>query len=197
MKSEGKIQAAIGRLSCLGGANMIARFEDDIYPKADITHIRHTARAFIVDEDNHYLFLHIRGEDEFGVRNHLETVGGGIEQGETAEEAVLREISEEAGFDSAEIICDLGIIEDTYNLIHRKTLSHFFAAKVKRSEQGKNHPTKSELTLFDDMVWIPQTQVESVLSDPRYRHMVGELVHRRDLCAFRFYQALLKEKKKD
>ena len=74
---------------------IIARIKDDLYPYEGYDHIRQTARAIAENEEGKLGFLHIVGEDLFGMRDHLESCGGGIEEGEGICEALLREIQEE------------------------------------------------------------------------------------------------------
>ena len=49
----------------------IGRLEDDIWPKEGYDHIRYTARALVENQEGKFGFLHIVGEDLFGVRDHL------------------------------------------------------------------------------------------------------------------------------
>ena len=58
---------------------IIARIKDDLYPYEGYDHIRQTARALCENEKGEFGFLHILGEDYFGIRDHLEACGGGIE----------------------------------------------------------------------------------------------------------------------
>ena len=55
--------------------------------------------------------------------------GGGVEEGEDKEEAFLREIKEETGFDS-EIIHELGYIEEHKNRNHFMQRSYCYIAKT-------------------------------------------------------------------
>lgn len=58
------------------------------------------ARALVIDEAGHVLLLRFRNPDG---RIVWMTPGGGIEEGETPQEACLRELREEAGIDAAEV----------------------------------------------------------------------------------------------
>jgi hypothetical protein len=77
---------------------ILGYLNDDQYPPAEISHIRFTARAIVFNNDR-FAFLPIRGEDDFGVRDHIESIGGGIEEGENAEQTIIRECLEEAGIE--------------------------------------------------------------------------------------------------
>ena len=62
--------------------------------------LRPAARAIVVDEDERVLLVRF----EFpGQRPVWATVGGGLEPGETPEQAVRRELAEEAGLDGVEL----------------------------------------------------------------------------------------------
>ncbi len=166
---------------------LIAAMKDNLYAPCVIAHIRHTVRVFIKNEYNEYLFLHIVGEDLFGVRDHLETIGGGIEQGESEEQAVTREVMEESGY-LVEQMEYIGDIIDEYRLIQRETHSHFYAAQVKKESYGACHRTPEEQLLVQNMIWVPDDAVAAILDPIKQTGTIGELVHRRDLEAFLFYQ---------
>lgn len=70
------------------------------------------AVSIIVADDN--ILLVSRMSDE-GLT--YETPGGHIEDGESPEDAVLREIREETGFDAV-IECKLGVFEDEISVSH-------------------------------------------------------------------------------
>lgn len=165
-------------------------FDDHLYPVQPLSHTRHTVRVLIKDQTNNYLFLRIKGKDDFGERNHLESVGGGVEPGESLEDAVTREVQEETGYRIRSNITPLCVIEDCYYLIQRKTISHFFIVSVNQEDQGTSHPTVEETKLFHSLVWIPEHQVEEALNITKQLGSIGELIHRRDLFAFQYYQKL-------
>ena len=105
-------------------------FIDDIYDQKEITHTRYIARGFLLDEKNNVSILSITRDDIFGKLSYIESSGGGIDEGETPEIAVVREIEEETGY-KAEIIRKIGIIIDYYNLINRRNYQHYYLLKKK------------------------------------------------------------------
>lgn len=170
--------------------NLIARFDDDLYEKSEITHVRHTVRLFVRDEKGLFWFLTIHGEDAFGMRNHYETIGGGIEEGESYEEAIHRELMEEIGYEVVRYK-EVGMIIDRYYLIGRETHSHFFVVDIDSTQPHETHLTESEKTLFSGLVQVPKEEVCDMLRPTSTSHRVDILVQRRDLCAFEY--ALEKE----
>ena len=104
------------------------KLEDTEFENNGITHERHVARAIVLEDDK-ILILKVKRNDEFGNSTYLETSGGGVDDGETPEEAVLREIDEELGV-KGEIITKLGIIDDYYNKIKRHNINHYYLIKV-------------------------------------------------------------------
>jgi 8-oxo-dGTP pyrophosphatase MutT (NUDIX family) len=161
------------------------RLEDDIWPKEGYDHIRYTARALVENQEGKFGFLHIVGEDLFGVRDHLETCGGGIEQGEFADQALQREVMEELGYrvESHEL---LGTVLDTYNLIRRITCSIFFHCRVHTTKPEETDRTEEEQILFKEVLWMePEEALDRLENDVRCD--IGKLVQQRDALALRYY----------
>lgn len=164
---------------------ILARFDDELYPKSEIKRIRHTVRLFIRDENDLYWFLVIRGEDDFGVRDHYETIGGGIEKNESFEEAIIREVREEIGC-VPYAIRPIGTIIDRYYLIGRETHSHFFSVRIDSTKQTVNQLTPLEQTLFFDCIKVKKEEVSDILSLDKTQSKVDYLVQRRDVWAWEY-----------
>ena len=107
---------------------VLAKLTDNEYKDNGYDHTRHIVRAFILNENNEILMHHLFADDPFGHRDYLETVGGGVKEGETLEQALAREIKEEAGLEVV-ILKEIGIVEDFYNFIHRKNINYYYLCK--------------------------------------------------------------------
>lgn len=164
---------------------ILKRFEDELYSKSEIKQIRHTVRLFIKDENDLYWFLVIRGEDDFGVRNHYETIGGGIEKEESFEEAIVREVMEEIGCVPYDIK-SIGTIIDRYYLINRETHSHFYSVRIDSTKQVEKQLTPLEQQLFFGCVKVKKEDVSDLLDLNKTQSKVDYLVQRRDLWAWEY-----------
>lgn len=104
-------------------------------------HDRLIARAIIFDDKGSFYFVRAERDDDFGKAVLIETSGGGVEENETSETAIIRELREELGAE-VDIICKIGVVSDYYNLIHRHNINNYFLCKVKSF--GENHLTEQE-----------------------------------------------------
>ena len=99
---------------------------------------------------------------------------GHIEEGETPEQAAVREVQEETGIES-EIAKELGVINFWFmaggNRIH-KTVHHYLF----RETGGKLAP---QLTEVDDVGWFPLNEIVELLAYPDEKKLIaksGDLV---------------------
>lgn len=138
-------------------------FTDDQYPYSNITHIRRIARAIVLDENNNVLILKIKRNDMFGNYSYLETPGGGVDENETIECALKRELEEELGV-TVTILKKLGIVTDFYNLLNRKNENHYFLVKtigrtqIHHESFGDTFISKILSMSLDDVIVTYQTE---------------------------------------
>lgn len=153
--------------------------KDDFYPYGDKTpHKRIISRGIIINGDNHVLIHHLKRDDIFGKFSYYETPGGGVDEGETVEEAVIREAKEETGYD-IEILADLGLVIDEYRLINRTNENHFFLCRT-IGERTSEHFVSEGDSFIKNTLAITLDEAISL-----YEGMVDEgvplLVKRREL----------------
>ena len=129
----------------------ILHLQDNQYEYTYIDHVRVIARAVLLNEKNEVALNKLLGDDMFGHRDYYETPGGGKKVNETIRQACLRELEEETGYE-VEIIKELGMVNDYYNLIHRNNKNYFYLCKTKRFV-GK-HLENYEKTVIQEVVWV-------------------------------------------
>lgn len=164
--------------------------KDIYYPKKLDLKERITSRGFIFNEENKFALLHILTCDEFGVRDHYETPGGGRQSNETNIECLKREIKEELGF-TIKNINEIGIIRIEYNLLNRLDKGYFYYAKIDQfvgtSKTKREKEMVKEISWFsiDDAIKMYQTKEET---------LVGKMIHERDLAMLLYLKEILKDK---
>ncbi|CAM4294967.1 NUDIX hydrolase [Erysipelothrix inopinata] len=158
---------------------------DTIYPNTGFSTIRKTARAFVKNETDEIALIHIKAEDIFGPRDHYESPGGGIEFGESREDAIKREVSEELGY-NCEIESYMGSIINRYNLLEVITVHHYFICNLK--EKTSVNLTDAEEIFFEGVEWKSVEEWIEILSKPL--EGVNQLVHDRELFMLNQYKML-------
>ena len=78
-------------------------------------HDREIVRAVVFDDEGYLYFVQAIRDDDFGKATLIETSGGGVEDGEDFETAILRELKEELGA-TAQIVCEIGVVDDYIKL---------------------------------------------------------------------------------
>ena len=118
---------------------------DEEWEYKGVTHDREIVRAIVFDDAGYFHFVRVDRDDDFGKAVYIETAGGGVENGENFDTAILRELNEELGA-SVEIVCKIGIVSDYYNMIHRHNINNYYLCKV--ISFGETHMTEDEINSF-------------------------------------------------
>lgn len=152
--------------------------KDNEWPDRGTTHDRMIARAIVVDGAGNYYFMRAVRDDDFGRATLIETSGGGMEEGEAPEEAILRELKEELGAE-AEIICKIGVVSDRYNLICRHNINNYFLCRA--LSFGEKHLNEDEINDFH--LSTLKLDFEGAVNEYRLRACtpLGRLIANREL----------------
>ncbi len=118
---------------------------DTEWPFTGTDHDRLIVRAMVFDNAGWFYFVRGQRDDDFGKAVLIESSGGGVEPGETLDTAIRRELREELGAE-VEILCELGVVSDYYNLIRRHNLNHYFLCRA--LSFGERHLMTDEIEDF-------------------------------------------------
>ena len=153
------------------------RLEDDQYPFSGVTHVRDVARGIVLDEQGRVAIHVIRRDDMFCNQRYLETPGGGVDEGESFETALIRECQEELGYE-VEILAYIGEVDDFYNLIGRENHNRYYLAK--RKNYVGVHWVSSGDSLIQETLYLPLDEAIAAY-EKQDDTLVAGLVKRREL----------------
>lgn len=149
---------------------------DSEYATSTITHHRYTVRAIVLNDHDEVAMLRIETVDHFGARHHLESPGGGIEEGETVVDTLTRELQEEIGYKVA-FYLPLGRVAQDYNLIQSTHHAVYFL--VRAGDKVTLNRTEDEKGFIKEVVWMPIQKLHNyLLSNPQTG--AGHLIHVRE-----------------
>ena len=163
--------------------------KDEEWPLTIIDHDRTIAGAIVIDDEKNFYFVRVNRDDDFGKASYIETSGGGVEDMESIEDAIHRELEEEMG-ESVEILAKIGIVSDYYNCIHRHNINHYFLCKIK--EFGNNHLTEDERNKYHLLrVCLKYKDAVKEYEDGR-KTKIGRVVYNREMPILkRAYEIIL------
>lgn len=119
--------------------------------------LRKSARAILLNDKDEISLQFV------GKNNYYKLPGGGVEIGETEEDALKREIKEEVGC-NAEIVKPLGITieyRNSQNLLH---ISYGFLCRVV-GEIGQPKYEQGEIDEEYESIWKPLNEAQSLLEN--------------------------------
>ena len=166
--------------------------EDHEWPFKGVTHTREIARAVLLDENDNVCLEYILDDDGFGHRDYYETPGGGMKEGESFQDSLLRECSEEVGYE-CEILAHLADVKDYYNLIYRENHNHYFLAR--RTKKTLIHQEPDEVQRVKGIIWVSIDEAISLYENMQ-DELVGKLVKERELPILRLAKSALQIVKK-
>ena len=151
---------------------------DEEWEFGGVTHDRQIVRAIVFDDDGYFYFVRVDRDDDFGKAVCIETAGGGVEDGENLDAAILRELEEELGA-KVEIICKIGVVSDYYNLIKRHNINNYYLCRA--LSFGEKHMTEDEIRYFH-LSTLKLTYDEAILEYERCRTTsLGRIIGNREV----------------
>ena len=142
---------------------------------------RITARAIVLSPDNRCALMYAA---KFGIYT---LPGGGVEQGETVEEALVREITEETGCTIA--CCEpLGYVEENRAHADYTQISYYY---VIHTPDEALHPrlTALEAANGTSALWCTPEEAYQRIAAPDFDRPQGKFLQARDLAALQAYFA--------
>lgn len=108
-------------------------------------------KCLVKNEENEILLIKRSDSDTIGGK--WETPGGGVDEGETIEQAVIREVKEEAGVDvQVHYVGETKMLDDETGEAY---CVHLFNGKLTRTELEGNMVDLSNNPDHQDFFWIP------------------------------------------
>lgn len=164
--------------------------QDTEWPCLSIDHDRLIARAIVTDDAGYYYFVRAERDDEFGTATLIETSGGGVEAGEALPTAIRRELKEELGAE-VEILGEIGVVRDFYNLIHRRNLNHYFLCRLR--SLGERNLTPDERNEFHLSTLRLRYEEAVAEYERRCCTPLGRLIAQRELPVLKRAKELLEQ----
>ena len=149
-------------------SNMIDSINDDVcFQTQDNKRFRLRAAAIII-EDNSILFATNKSE------NYYYSIGGAINLGETAEDAVKREVLEETGI--AYEIDRLAFVQENFfkrddgmlKGLHCHEITFYFLMKSRGSKNLNSHSKTLNNTIDEQMVWLDIDKLDQYEAYPMF-----------------------------
>lgn len=141
---------------------------------------RDAARVILVDEQDRVLL--VQGHDgNDPSRRWWFTVGGGQEEGESAQDTAMRECFEETGFQlaSADLVGPVIYRDSKFFFADRtrRQREHFFLARAKTFEVNTDGWSNDEKNVLDDMRWLSLAELREIEANDRiYPEEVPDLL---------------------
>lgn len=140
---------------------------------------RLTARAIVKRSDGSFAVIYYA---KFGFYS---LPGGGIEKGETALEACGREVLEETGATSKEIV-ELGIVSENRGRLDYTQLSHYYI--VTADEIKDPQLTQAEIDEGTAVQWYSFEKMKNLISSAVHETDQRRFIQARDLAAIEEYE---------
>jgi 8-oxo-dGTP diphosphatase len=104
------------------------------------------ARAVLINNEGQIALMHVTN------RGYYKLPGGGMEKGEEIEETLRRELKEEVGVDSVEILSEIGQIDEYREAMKKRSVHQCFLVKL-NGHIGLSEQTDKEIEHGYKTVW--------------------------------------------
>lgn len=136
--------------------------------------IRKAARAIVLNKSQKMALLHVSTD------GYYKLPGGGIEQGENIQQALQREIREEAGV-QIEILSEVGITIEYRNHTNLLQISYCYLTKLV-GEASPPSFTQHEQDKGFKLIWVTIEEAISLMKSNNPGRYVGNFIVERDLA---------------
>lgn len=153
---------------------MLIEVYADNLSKKDISNNWHFASRAIVLHENKILLLHAKKYDLYMLP------GGGIEKGETPEDACVRELKEETGF-TGKITKKTVVIKEYFP--EASWESHFFLVDISNEEKKSVNFTEEEVSLGIEEKWFSIDEALNLLDTHDSSFHMGSNIMQREFIA--------------
>lgn len=141
--------------------NIIAEITDEMFGLEQVPFnnpkVRYGARGIVKKEDGLIAVFYKKAKNEYKLP------GGGIDEGETPEEAFEREVLEEAGCEVKDITL-LGVTKELKSSANFQQISYVFTSTVTR-DTGNVQMTQKEIDEGGSLVWYtPEQALEKIIN---------------------------------
>ena len=155
--------------------------------KTNELNIRRAVRTILFNERGEIAILHKKNKNEYKL------VGGGIEENENMEEALIREVNEEAGCEIQNVV-ELGYVEELRTLNNFMQISYVFISRVEKDKKRLNL-TEQEQDEGAELCWfLPEIALKKIkecydkLIPSKYSNLYNSrMVIKRDELILEYY----------
>lgn len=135
--------------------------------------LRKASRAIVLNDLGQIALLFV------SKNNYHKLPGGGIEEGENIEKALVREIKEEVGAE-IEVLGEIGAVIEYRNEHEFLQISYCFCSKVKGTV-GDQAFTDDEIQHGFELKWVDLNQSIELMKNDQPNNYVGKFIQARDL----------------
>ncbi len=135
--------------------------------------IRKASRAILFDDKKLVPIIYV---SEF---NYHKLPGGGIEEGESREEALEREMYEEVGSE-IKIMGEVGKSIEHRTELNLKQISYCYFGQI--TKKGETHYTDKEIEEGFSLIWLPLDKAIFRLQTDKPENYEGLFIQKRDLA---------------